>query len=159
MRRPTREDLNTEKEEEAFLAAIVEDADQNTARLVYADWLEENGDTARSSYLRLEMESHEVLRTDEYLPEELRLRLLDESLQLGLAWTALVTRARIEGCRQQDKTCPGRWELIQQTAFLNERKCEICSMVVKCQYTIWLGARFDAPVVVDPSAKRRATES
>jgi len=39
----------------AFIDAIAEDPDDDTARLVYADWLEERGDP-RAEYLRLEAE-------------------------------------------------------------------------------------------------------
>lgn len=40
-------------EEAAFLRAMAEAPDDLTLRLVFADWLEERGDTARSSLLRL----------------------------------------------------------------------------------------------------------
>jgi uncharacterized protein (TIGR02996 family) len=39
----------------AFIDAIAEDPDDDTARLVYADWLDERGDP-RAEYLRLEAE-------------------------------------------------------------------------------------------------------
>jgi uncharacterized protein (TIGR02996 family) len=39
----------------AFIDAIAEDPDDDTARLVYADWLDERGDP-RAEYLRLEVE-------------------------------------------------------------------------------------------------------
>jgi uncharacterized protein (TIGR02996 family) len=40
----------------AFLAAICEDPADDTPRLVYADWLEEHGDTARAEYIRLQIQ-------------------------------------------------------------------------------------------------------
>jgi uncharacterized protein (TIGR02996 family) len=42
------------EQEQAFLAAIDEAPDEDTSRLVYADWLEENGQPARAEFLRLQ---------------------------------------------------------------------------------------------------------
>src|SRR5262245_7310286 len=38
---------------QGFLQAIREDPDDDTPRLVYADWLEENGDEPRDAFIRL----------------------------------------------------------------------------------------------------------
>jgi uncharacterized protein (TIGR02996 family) len=40
----------------AFLAAIVADADDDTARLAAADFLEENGDPDRAAFIRIQVE-------------------------------------------------------------------------------------------------------
>jgi uncharacterized protein (TIGR02996 family) len=40
-------------EEEAFLEGIARNPPDNTARLIYADWLEEHGDDSRAEYLRV----------------------------------------------------------------------------------------------------------
>ncbi len=40
---------------ERFLAAIVANPDDDTLRLVYADWLEENGDAERAEFIRLQI--------------------------------------------------------------------------------------------------------
>jgi uncharacterized protein (TIGR02996 family) len=37
-----------------FLEAILENPDDDTARLVYADWLEEHGDSARAEFIRVQ---------------------------------------------------------------------------------------------------------
>ena len=39
---------------EPFLAAIKADMDDDTARLVFADWLQENGDEARAEFIRVQ---------------------------------------------------------------------------------------------------------
>jgi uncharacterized protein (TIGR02996 family) len=44
-------------QERSFLAAIHEDPGDDTPRLVYADWLEENGDTAQADFIRLQCEA------------------------------------------------------------------------------------------------------
>jgi uncharacterized protein (TIGR02996 family) len=43
-------------QEDAFLRAICENPDDDTPRLVYADWLEEHGDTARAEFIRVQIE-------------------------------------------------------------------------------------------------------
>ncbi|MDY3560908.1 TIGR02996 domain-containing protein [Gemmata sp. JC673] len=43
-------------DESAFLRLICEQPDDDTVRLVYADWLEEHGQTARAAYIRGEVE-------------------------------------------------------------------------------------------------------
>jgi uncharacterized protein (TIGR02996 family) len=42
---------------DALLAAILADPDDNTARLVYADWLQENGQTERAEFIRAQIEA------------------------------------------------------------------------------------------------------
>lgn len=43
--------------EAAFLAAMAADPDNNLPRLVFADWLEENGDPDRAEFIRLQCET------------------------------------------------------------------------------------------------------
>jgi uncharacterized protein (TIGR02996 family) len=43
-------------DERAFLDAICAQPDDDTARLVFADWLEENGDPDRAEFIRVEIE-------------------------------------------------------------------------------------------------------
>jgi len=43
--------------EVAFLAAMAADSDNNLPRLVFADWLEENGDANRAEFIRLQCEA------------------------------------------------------------------------------------------------------
>jgi uncharacterized protein (TIGR02996 family) len=42
--------------EAAFLRKIAESHDDNTARLVYSDWLEEHGQAARAEFIRVQCE-------------------------------------------------------------------------------------------------------
>lgn len=53
---------------EPFLAAICANPDDDTPRLVYADWLDENGDPDRAEFIRLHIERS---RHREYVPYEL----------------------------------------------------------------------------------------
>ncbi len=51
-----RYDTNMTTDERAFLDAITAQPDDDTARLVYADWLAENGDPDRGEFIRVEIE-------------------------------------------------------------------------------------------------------
>jgi uncharacterized protein (TIGR02996 family) len=43
---------------EPFLTAIIADRSDDTARLVFADWLQENGDEERAEFIRIQCELH-----------------------------------------------------------------------------------------------------
>src|SRR5579872_2345684 len=49
---------------EAFLQAICENPDDDTVRLVYADWLEENGEAERAAFIRKQCELARVPEHD-----------------------------------------------------------------------------------------------
>lgn len=68
-------------EEEGFIRAIQESPQDDSLRLVYADWLEEHGDAQRAEYLRLEHQFSHVPG---------RLRALCQQLDPG--WLASVLR-------------------------------------------------------------------
>jgi uncharacterized protein (TIGR02996 family) len=50
--------------EEAFRAAIVAAPDDDTPRLVFADWLDEHGDAARAEFIRVQCELAKLEETD-----------------------------------------------------------------------------------------------
>jgi uncharacterized protein (TIGR02996 family) len=53
---------------DAFLAAIIADPDSDVPRLVFADWLEEHGDTERAEFIRLQCSlERDVLSREETL--------------------------------------------------------------------------------------------
>src|SRR5262245_25219775 len=41
-------------DESAFLAAVIANPDDDAPRLIYADWLDENGDSERAELIRLQ---------------------------------------------------------------------------------------------------------
>jgi uncharacterized protein (TIGR02996 family) len=43
-------------DQEGFVRAVIERPDEDTPRLIYADWLEEQGDTARAELIRVQCE-------------------------------------------------------------------------------------------------------
>ncbi len=89
------------KDEMGFLDALLENPDDDTTRLIYADWLEERGDI-RGQYLRLE---HQLA--------QIPLRLAQLRQQIDPAWLAAVSKSR-------------RLVLV---SFRQERKIEVIKLV------------------------------
>jgi uncharacterized protein (TIGR02996 family) len=88
--------------EKGFLADIVANIDDDTPRLVYADWLEENGHNDRSEFIRVQVERTRLPAWD---PAQVRLRLREQALlkQHGKEWLAelpAIKGARWEGFRR-----------------------------------------------------------
>jgi uncharacterized protein (TIGR02996 family) len=73
----------------AFLQAIREHPDDDTHRLVYADWLDENGNPERAEFIRVQTE---LARLDEFDPRVPALRLREQALRPGQieAWRAVL---------------------------------------------------------------------
>jgi len=68
-----------------FLADVVEHPDDDTPRLVFADWLEDHGDPARAEFIRVQIERS---RLPEWDAAQVRLRVREEALLAahGEAW-------------------------------------------------------------------------
>jgi uncharacterized protein (TIGR02996 family) len=85
-----------------FLDDIVANIDDDTPRLVYADWLEENGHDARSEFIRVQVERSRLPAWD---AAQVRLRLREAELleKHGEEWLAelpAVEGAKWEGFRR-----------------------------------------------------------
>jgi uncharacterized protein (TIGR02996 family) len=85
-------------DERAFLAAILESPDDDSTKLVYADWLEERGDP-RGEYLRLMVQAR---RQRAVTPEQRRHQKLSTQL------AALRTRQAEDWLAGQGSTLTGR---------------------------------------------------
>ncbi len=75
-------------DEHAFLRAISATPDDNSVRLVYADWLEERGDP-RAAFVRVQVELRE-LTTDDFLFSPLRTRERELRANCPPYWLALL---------------------------------------------------------------------
>src|SRR5262245_54674013 len=76
------------KNEDAFLGAILDQPDDDTSRLVYADWLEERGDL-RGEFLRLDCALARLPAEDpRYVAIEARIEAL--ACVLDSTWLARV---------------------------------------------------------------------
>jgi uncharacterized protein (TIGR02996 family) len=78
--------------DEAFLQAIRADPDDEAARLIYADWLDERGNAARAEFLRLQAHLR-TLQPDEPRHKDLDVRLREVlASQFDPDWLARVER-------------------------------------------------------------------
>ena len=87
---------------QGFLNDIVANIDDDTPRLVYADWLSEQGQDDRAEFIRVQVER---ARRPGWDPAQVRLRLREEALleQHGEEWLAelpAIKGARWEGFRR-----------------------------------------------------------
>jgi uncharacterized protein (TIGR02996 family) len=87
---------------QAFLDAIVAAIDDDTPRLVYADWLEEQGDGGRAEFIRVQVERARLPAWD---AAQVRLGLREQELlrRHGESWLAelpAIQGARWEGFRR-----------------------------------------------------------
>jgi uncharacterized protein (TIGR02996 family) len=87
---------------QAFLDVIVANIDDDSPRLMYADWLDEQGDADRAEFIRVQVER---ARLPARAPEQVRLRVRERDLlkRHGEAWLAelpAVRGARWEGFRR-----------------------------------------------------------
>ena len=85
-----------------FLDDIVANIDDDTPRLVYADWLAENGQDERAEFIRVQVERARLPAWD---AAQVRLRLREQELlkQHGEEWLAempAIKGARWEGFRR-----------------------------------------------------------
>ena len=61
----------------AFLDAISRDPDADDLRLIYADWLDDNGDEARAEFIRVQCE---IAQLDSTNPRVIQLRRREQDL-------------------------------------------------------------------------------
>src|ERR1044072_5087380 len=68
---------------EAFLKAIIESPDDAAPRLIFADWLEEHGDTERGEFIRLQCALAQLPAGDPRVPQ---MRRHEEELLARYSW-------------------------------------------------------------------------
>ena len=143
-------------EREMLEASIAGD---DASRLVYADWLEHQGDLARAELLRLQ---HAF---DVMLPLALGLdRAIDRLRELmagaDLAWRSRIARCPIEGCSAYDDdgiACPARWSALTPTERESVRCCDACGRDVHYCGSIYEARAHvarGAPVAIDITSAR-----
>jgi uncharacterized protein (TIGR02996 family) len=126
-------------DEVAFLQAILANPADDAPRLVYADWLDEQGDdfaAAKATYLRMTTAHAEASRTGgprQQVLEEL-LRLLAPAL--NSEWLKLVSQVPVENCTLFEFECPKRWEKMEVTHEPGVRLCSTCERPVYYSETI-----------------------
>jgi uncharacterized protein (TIGR02996 family) len=123
--------------DEGFIRAIQENPKDDTTLLVYADWLDEQGDAVsvkRAEFLRVTVEIA-VSKKGRGWKKARRRRLQELAAKLDTDWLALVSRLKVENCRGKhprlrslrfDFVCGRRWEEMQPTEDTAVRFCNAC---------------------------------
>jgi uncharacterized protein (TIGR02996 family) len=130
--------------EAALVDAIV--TGDAASRIVYADWLEERGETSRAEIVRR--------LADGESPDG---ELLVELARTNVRWRARVLEPAIEGCTRAD--CPKHWGLLERNVRADMRRCATCTKLVL--YAVDNGQAKEhqsdgGKVVFDPFAVRDA---
>jgi uncharacterized protein (TIGR02996 family) len=129
-----------------FLTDLLADPAKDDTRLVYADWLDEQGDpvsTAKAEFLRATAQLAAVKDRKED-KKELEKRLQELAAGLDTDWLAVVSRLAIENCggkRAKARTrplrvegfrflCDRRWEDLRTTGDGAVRFCDSCRQSV-----------------------------
>lgn len=127
---------------DAFLQSVLDNPKDDSARLVYADWLEENAAPdaiPKAEFLRLTV----ALATEKASKNERkasRKRLQKLAAELDTGWLAVVSRMPVENCRVSQRSgraprqlaahfqflCNRNWEDLQTTNDTTIRFCNDC---------------------------------
>src|SRR5262245_48470772 len=131
------DDPDRDPQETAFLRGIVENPDDDPSRLVFADWLDDNGQAGKAAFVRLEVEfSRQPQSSERYAQIREELLRLDELI--GGRWTwALVRPGRLLNCGDAQRTledpvlrfayeCPNRWADLTPLPDDKVRHCGEC---------------------------------
>jgi uncharacterized protein (TIGR02996 family) len=119
----------------SFLAGIAKNPTDEARRLVFADWLEDNGDW-RSEFVRLDC-TLRALPADLPRPPELQNRWLELRSRLSPSWLTILGRSEIENCDSRFLfKCPERWDNLAPTKVAAVRFCDACSERVYYCHTI-----------------------
>ena len=116
--------------ERAFLAAIEAAPAEDATRLVYSDWLEEQGRTEAAELLRAQIAIKELT------PEDPRFKQLSRRIEalaprMPLTWRRTVAQLPIENCDLRfELVCPQRWTGLQPTGEKGVRYCGACDRTV-----------------------------
>ena len=114
-------------DEQVFLDEVRKDPADESARLIYADWLEEQGDP-RAEYLRAESAFQAFPPIDQ---DRARAGLYEMQAEIDSHWLASIARTSIENCPLEfEFRCPKQWEELQVLDSPDERYCSTCEQNV-----------------------------
>jgi uncharacterized protein (TIGR02996 family) len=115
----------TDDVERRLIDAIV--ARDEESRLVYADWLEERGQSRRAQFLRIQ-DAFAAMTSDDPDHHELARRLRLVATLIDVGWRRRIGQPAILGCARSE--CPKRWSNLDESADPKKRRCEICQQTV-----------------------------
>jgi uncharacterized protein (TIGR02996 family) len=142
--------------EDPFIRAILAAPEDESPRLIYSDWLDEQDDP-RAEYLRIDCALAKMSQDDPRF-DELVVRYRELHFQVDRTWRTAVARAGIEACRPRfELRCPKRWDKLQLTGAEGIRYCSACRKeVFYCDSLV--EARHQAEnghcVAIDPGVPR-----
>jgi uncharacterized protein (TIGR02996 family) len=113
--------------EDGFLITIRGAPADDATRLVYADWLEEQGDAeslAKAAYLRAECRLAGLGDRDR---DEVVLQLREIAEGIPTVWKAAVAKVSLENCAAAFRfVCPRRWDQLREMGYPYVRSCSAC---------------------------------
>ena len=116
--------------EERFLGMLREDPADDTTRIIYADWLEAQGEHDRATYLRVVCKLADTSVHRKKAPQ-LRERLVKLATASEAAWRAIVSRPAVDKCDIQFAfKCPKQWSALTLTSTPDVRHCGACEREV-----------------------------
>jgi uncharacterized protein (TIGR02996 family) len=109
--------------ERALIEAVATGDD--TAAMVYADWLEERGDCFRADFLRLQQIAFaDGTNAKDRQVQLQRNRLRELASHIDITWRQRVGRGDVTGCSSDE--CPGDWARLAPTDDPRIRSCDTC---------------------------------
>jgi uncharacterized protein (TIGR02996 family) len=156
--------------EASFLQAVIAAPQDDCTLLIYADWLEEQGEeaAAKCEFLRLTVARPTVKgRKKIRWRKRKQKRLQQLAARLETDWLCVVSRLRVEQCQQRYEgqprlpaqvPCFRQWHELQTTAARTVRWCQNCRREVFYCDTITTArnhARVGRSVAVDLGVLRR----
>lgn len=169
------------REEQAFIREILFEPTDLSARLIYADWLDERQDP-RARLLRIDVELQQ-LSSEDFQRQLLLVERAEIVPGLDRNWVGLLGLASIERCPESIETlnwtgteegspperiefkyrCPKRWENLKPADDddPNTRFCNECERTVHYCYNIETArshAQRDRCVALDPSVTREPND-
>lgn len=144
--------------EQEFLRHLEENPADDAMRVVYADWLEENGRASAAHFIRAQLDLA-TMKPDSpaFLDAKDVLHALSGSFPAH--WRRTIARPEIENCGVRfELQCPKQWTELQATVDPNQRFCGTCQRNVHYAPTVTAARRLalaGACVVVDVAQPRR----
>jgi uncharacterized protein (TIGR02996 family) len=119
--------LEVDATELRLLAAIAQR--DETSRIVYADWLEDQGEAVRAEFLRTQ-DLLVATAVDDPLFRERSDRLRELAAAIDVSWRYKVARPLVENCLAVELECPRDWGSLATTEKRDVRYCGSCEKQV-----------------------------
>jgi len=119
--------LEVDATELRLLAAVAQR--DEASRIVYADWLEDQGEAARAEFLRVQ-DLLVATPINSPLFRERSDRMRELAAGIDVSWRYKVARPLVENCMAVEFECPRDWGSLATTEKRNVRYCGACAKQV-----------------------------